>query len=140
MPNSPAPVDKDTVSMVVNTIESWKQQRQFHAQKLAEFDELFRRIGIQPPPEAGPPEAGSPEMDSSEAGARMGVGSVGQIKVMPHAGDNFQPRRTVSPEPSSSRLSDDDFEQYIAQTKAKLASGNTLTGGAGSEGTGGSDL
>ena len=51
MQNPPAPTDKDIVTMVVNTVNYWRQQRAMHAQKVAEYDALLRKIGVGMDPE-----------------------------------------------------------------------------------------
>ena len=46
MANPSGPTDKDIVAMVVNTVNHWRQQRSMHAQKVAEYDALLRKIGV----------------------------------------------------------------------------------------------
>ncbi len=50
MPNPTGPTDKDIVTMVVSTVNHWRQQRAMHAQKVAEYDALLRKIGVETDP------------------------------------------------------------------------------------------
>lgn len=86
MANLQAPTEEDIKIMVINTVNHWREQRQRCARKLAEYDELLRKIGIDPDQEF----VGKVEVDEDVADDQVPTSTSQEIRIRPGLIDDLQ--------------------------------------------------